>query len=784
MIAITSVFNFIRRTVYPNGRLIQDDIDTVLYEIESAKQRGLKGTYALKYDALMEKKYIEIITKNIDENDEIACWWEVDKSLAEKAGVKWKAKTPIDDTVNIGYSLAYTPDERIKLIDAYMYDFKEIFGYYPKTVGSWVIDIISLKYFKEKYGVTGCVICRDQIGTDGFTLNGGYYNQGYYPSIYNEFIPAQTAENMLKLPIFRMLGPDPIYAFEDGIRKSVIGVYTLEPAATIAQDSEWVNWIFKRLTDEKDIGFSFAQVGQENTFLWNTMNRGFDAQMPVIEKLKDEKKLVVMNICELSEWFNKRYELTPVTSFSASEDWNIEENLKTVWYNSRFYRISFLYEKNNLYIRDLNIFDELYKSRYHDDILIEKESIFDALPIVKPHYWSDENNRNKIDIIESENQNIFELENIKFDSDEVSKYFIEGINKEKNIKIVCSESNIELKANFDFELNINILPVLRKVEENKIICKYNNFNYYIKINNGKINFDNNILRIKSINKKIKIDFSMDKRNKELEFLDNTFKDGKKDIYDYSRLENVSTKVIKKAFKPIINKKSRTVDIGEITKIKMHNPNERGQIYYTLNGDIPSKDSICYSGEFKVKGSFRLKSIVIAPGLKNSEIEELCIFETFKIKDIKARTEPVDRKLYNKNGVKGLLDKELGSIHYNDGNWLGYHDDLDIDIILQEKKYVESLKLRFLQDTRAWIYYPIKVIVQISNNGIDFDFYKEINLSELYLENEIGIKDLEININEKCDAIRLLAKNMKVGPKNSLMPNEGPLFIFVDKVIIK
>lgn len=782
MIAITSVFNFIRRTVYPNGRLIQDDIDTVLYEIESVKQRNLKGTYALKYDALMEIKYIEIIKNNTDENDEIACWWEVDKSLAEKAGVKWKAQTPVDDTVNIGYSLAYTPNERIKLIDAYMYDFKKIFGYYPKTVGSWVIDIISLKYFKEKYDVTACVICRDQIGTDGFTLNGGYYNQGYYPSLYNEFIPAQTVENMLKLPIFRMLGPDPIYAFEDGIRKSVIGVYTLEPAATIAQDSNWVNWIFKRLTDEKDIGFSFAQVGQENTFLWNTMNRGFDAQMPVIEKLKNEKKLFVMNICELSEWFNKIYKLTPVTSFSASEDWNLEENLKTVWYNSRFYRVSFLYEKNNLYIRDLNIFDELYKSRYYDDILIEKESIFDALPIVKPHYWSDENNRNKIDIIDSKNQNIFEFEDIKFDSDEVSKYFIHGANKEKNIKIVCNESNIEFSANFDFELNINTLPVLKKITENKMICRYNNFNYYIKIDNGEIFFNNNILRLKSINNKIKIDLSMDKIIEDLKFLNEDFKDI--DLYAYSNFDDIKTNVVKKAFKPIINKKSKVVDIGEITKIKIHNPNKNGNVYYTLNGDNPSNNSICYNGEFEVEGTFNLKAIAVVEGFKNSEIEEISIFESFKIKDIKARTKPVDRKLYNKNGIKGLLNKELGSIHYNDGNWLGYHDDLDIDIILEKNFYIENLKLRFLQDTRAWIYYPIKIIIQISNNGIDFNFHNEIDLTDLYLENEIGIKNLEININKKCNAIRILAKNMKVGPNNSLMPNEGPLFLFIDKVIVK
>ena len=204
-ITIVNIYNFIRKTVYPSGEFVEDDFQTVVREIELIKQYGFPATYALKHDALMDERFVNLIKESIDEYDEVGAWFEITEELAKKAGVKWKGETPIDDHVHRGYSLGYSPEDRFKMADIYMADFKCIFGYYPKTVGSWVIDIRTLTYLKEKYGVIGGAICRDQIGTDGFTLWGGYFNQAYYPSKLNEYIPAQREEMQLDLPLFRLL---------------------------------------------------------------------------------------------------------------------------------------------------------------------------------------------------------------------------------------------------------------------------------------------------------------------------------------------------------------------------------------------------------------------------------------------------------------------------------------------------------------------------------------------------------------------------------------------------
>lgn len=67
---IVNIYNFIRKTVYPSGEFVQDDFDTVVYQIEILKQYGLPSTYALKYDVLMDNRFSNLIIENIDEYDE------------------------------------------------------------------------------------------------------------------------------------------------------------------------------------------------------------------------------------------------------------------------------------------------------------------------------------------------------------------------------------------------------------------------------------------------------------------------------------------------------------------------------------------------------------------------------------------------------------------------------------------------------------------------------------------------------------------------------------------
>ncbi len=208
---IVNIYNFVRNSDYrvPNS----EDVlyETTRQQIQLIKPTGLPATWALQYDALINPRYQKLFKEQLGANDEIAAWWEIPQPLAEKAGLKWRGQHEWDSQANVGFSPGYTPDERRKLVDVYMADFKAIFGYYPRTVGSWFIDEVTLEYMAEKYGIVASCNCKDQVGTDGYTLWGGYWNQAYYPSRLNAYMPAQTKAGQIDVPIFRMLGSDPIY---------------------------------------------------------------------------------------------------------------------------------------------------------------------------------------------------------------------------------------------------------------------------------------------------------------------------------------------------------------------------------------------------------------------------------------------------------------------------------------------------------------------------------------------------------------------------------------------
>ena len=349
---------------------------------------NLRPTFLLQYDALLDSRYQHLLKSLSKDSFEIGAWWEIPQPLVENAGLKWRGRYPWDWRANIGFSTGYTTGERKKLIDIYMGDFKKVFGYYPTSVASWFIDSYSLNYMYEKYHIVASANCKDQYGTDGYTLWGGYWNQAYYPSKTNSYMPAQNARNQIPVPIFRMLGSDPIRQYDNDLGTGRQGVITLEPVYKFGGgDSAWVNWFFESLTNDPSLGFNYTQAGQENSFTWNTMAKGFQIQMPLIARLRDEHKIRVETMEASGLWFKKNYKVTPTTSFSITKDID-GSDLKTIWFDSRFYRINILWEKGTLRIRDIHLFNENFPSIYETQAATSNDCKFFTLPVVDGYTWS------------------------------------------------------------------------------------------------------------------------------------------------------------------------------------------------------------------------------------------------------------------------------------------------------------------------------------------------------------------------------------------------------------
>ncbi|MEO7045361.1 MAG: hypothetical protein ABI091_08670, partial [Ferruginibacter sp.] len=87
------------------------------------------------------------------------------------------------------------------------------------------------------------------------------------------------------------------------------------------------------------------------------------------------------------KWFREKYKVTPATSVTVNEDLK-GSNLKTVWFDSRFYRANLLWENGTLRFRDIHLFDENLASAYLTQKSTASQSSFFTLPFVDGYVWS------------------------------------------------------------------------------------------------------------------------------------------------------------------------------------------------------------------------------------------------------------------------------------------------------------------------------------------------------------------------------------------------------------
>ncbi len=385
---IANIVNFVRANESRDAS--RDLITPFVEEIKLNKKYGFPNTFLLQYDALVNDKYIDVFKREADENMEIGFWFECVRQLVEAVGLPWRGDPAVtwDWHVVPGFLLAYTQDERKLLVDEAMRKFREVFGYLPKSVGSWMLDSWSVDYMSKEYGVSAFIICREQYGVDAYTLWGGYENQGYYPAKKNILCPAQTEEERVTTPVFRMLGPDPIYNY-DGPRYKLNSVPTLEPAWPIGQNREAVDSLFKAHFDEECMDFAYVTIGQENGFGWEAIGKGLPYQLERLDALQKEGKIVVEKLCETGEWFKKTYTKNPTVSLITHEDW-AKNGLQSVWFNCPTYRANLVLDNGLLLFRDIHKFDESYQERYLSTPCETLTAVQDNLPVVDGRLWNAE----------------------------------------------------------------------------------------------------------------------------------------------------------------------------------------------------------------------------------------------------------------------------------------------------------------------------------------------------------------------------------------------------------
>jgi hypothetical protein len=519
---IVNIINFIRQTEPRNHEVFSDEYlyQTVAEQVKLLKRHQLPGTFLLQYDALINPKYVTLL-KELPPESEVGAWWEITQPHVEAAGLVWRGRFAWDWHANVGFATGYTPQEREKLVDVYMEKFKLLFGKYPASVGSWFIDAHTLAYLSDKYHIVASCNCKDQIGTDGYTLWGGYWNQAYYPSRKNAYMPAQNAKSQIPVPIFRMLGSDPIYQYDAGLGGRSQHVVSLEPVYGQGGGNEkWVQWFFKTMFSDPALGFNYTQAGQENSFGWRKMQKGLELQIPMLAELQKQKKIRVETLETSGKWFRQQFPVTPPTAFSVLSD--VQNNgHKTVWFNSRFYRANLLWKNEAFRFRDIHLFDERFQSAYLDKAGTSTQCIYNTLPVVDGCVWSKPENPAGLRIVQLDDTG--KSRELPLGNPVVTKIGNDALQIEtatqagESFRIIFREDSFEVinsgkECSWGLELKTasGIKLPFASIENQKIQAKFDGFEYTVKTLEGSFEkpAENNkdyVFRIRPANGKIRLD---------------------------------------------------------------------------------------------------------------------------------------------------------------------------------------------------------------------------------------------------------------------------------------
>ncbi len=380
-----NIMNFIRAE---EPRESMDLIQPVREQMALIKAHQFPATWLLQYDAMVEGPFVGFLKAEMLPSHEAGIWFEMNRKICDDAGIAWRGnpKWEWDYHVPVAYAIGYPPDERRKLADTAMATFKRIFGHDAKTVASWNLDAVTVAHLSDHYGIDAFGNCRDQLATDGFTIWGAPI-AAYYPNRENAWSPAVEAKNQISTPIFRLLGQDPVYYYDNQIPYPD----TMEPVWPSGQSEIFVDRFLDMIAQAPTQSIAYAQLGQENSFGWQQMSKAYPMQMDKLAKVLRDGGLVVETMGETGRRFKHSFKSTPTQAQVMLKDpfGNDHAPQRTVWYQSKYYRGNLHIRDNQFYLRDLHVYNDRFPQPYLTDPARQHGIEQRMLAVLDGYHWSD-----------------------------------------------------------------------------------------------------------------------------------------------------------------------------------------------------------------------------------------------------------------------------------------------------------------------------------------------------------------------------------------------------------
>lgn len=221
-------------------------------------------------------------------------------------------------------------------------------------------------------------------------------------------------------------------------------------------------------------------------------------------------------------------------------------------------------------------------------------------------------------------------------------------------------------------------------------------------------------------------------------------------------------------------KEGTIDISLKTEVNGLD------IYYTLDGSEPSLTSIKYEKPFSIKKTTTIKTSSFKKEEQIGNISE----KRFPIhKAVGAEVVYHSPLIKDEKLTYGLVDLNYAKLNRWDRNWQNMNGDLEVDLIFNEPKAIQSLEVTSLRFTNSSVYVPEYIEVYGSKDGNTFTRLGEIKQLEKSQTQGRNKVVSVINFKETTvKAIKVKAKSVNPIPEGHRRVG-GASKILIDELVV-
>jgi hypothetical protein len=208
----------------------------------------------------------------------------------------------------------------------------------------------------------------------------------------------------------------------------------------------------------------------------------------------------------------------------------------------------------------------------------------------------------------------------------------------------------------------------------------------------------------------------------------------------------------------------------------------GTIYYTTDGSTPAPThGTRYDKPITVDKEMTIKAIAYHKDLGASPVAEAHYVFFNKDKTLAYLTQPNPQ--YFAGGNDGLIDGIRGKANWRVGNWQGIQGDFEAIIDLQENKDVKRVAVSCLEDVRAWIFFPSKVEVFISDDGEHYQPFGTANGIGSEKSEEAKLHEFVVTGKSKGRYLKVKATNYGKLPDWHVSAGHQA-WLFMDEIMVR